>query len=345
MVPPHGNGDIVAGSTSIGSSSSSSSSRVSKKTTGYANFWHGNNACIDKELQGIDTAAIIQIGSMGWERVTENELQSHYTYKFKCKTDCCRYASKEWTVVRRFSDFDTLCSIFLRHSHLGAVLPPLPPKFFATDEKVASQREVDLLLFLREVAKYPKLVYSYEFKAFLETSSSGMDMLRQFYERDYHRLVFSSNIASSNVANDHNNYASATGVRNERNGDNAEETIVFANELAESDIRSRSQQQKDIELLSPQSDGSSSPVSTSTTASTSITSRASYWAGEASQIMGSLYLMASDGVEAISKTSPIQAATRTVVGAKGAMMNKIYGQHGNSKHDLFMFPFCLYPHQ
>merc|ERR1711871_169571 len=65
-----------------------------------------------------------------------------------------------------------------------------------------------------------------------------------------------------------------------------------------------------------------------------MVSRASYWAGEASHMIGSLYLMASDGVEALSKTASMQAAARTVVGAKGAMMNKLYGLHGCEVDEL-----------
>ena len=143
----------------------------------FANFWCTKfNQTFSKES--------IQISSVGWELVSTG-IDIFYEFKFLCKTDSKRFVAPEWNIVRRFSDFDVLCNKLLRTSHIGSVLPPLPPKFYSVDERVASQRARDLSLFLNFSLKNIHLLSSFEVKVFLESSSNGLKHFKQLYVQHF----------------------------------------------------------------------------------------------------------------------------------------------------------------
>ena len=143
----------------------------------FANFW-----CT--KFNHIFFRESIQISPVGWELVSTG-IDIFYEFKFLCKTDSKRFVVPEWNIVRRFSDFDVLCNKLLRTSHIGSVLPPLPPKFYSVDERIASQRARDLSLFLNFSLKNIHLLSSFEVKVFLESSSNGLKHLKQLYGQHF----------------------------------------------------------------------------------------------------------------------------------------------------------------
>lgn len=90
---------------------------------------------------------------------------------------------EKYSVERRYSEFETFASI-LQKNYKYVVVPPLPLKtwsFMTQSETTVHQRAVEFQMFLNDLTSHPVLRYSYELKAFLQSSSQGYKSFVDLY--------------------------------------------------------------------------------------------------------------------------------------------------------------------
>ena len=117
---------------------------------------HNLTPSIPNIVCGSSEPEYIEIKSEGWGHGTKGR-ENYFVYKFKIRTNMQMFALSEWSIERRYSDFDLFCNSFMKDTQLGAILSPIPPKYFAVNETIARQRARDLTLFLVNVTKQPRL--------------------------------------------------------------------------------------------------------------------------------------------------------------------------------------------
>lgn len=91
----------------------------------------------------------------------------------------------EFESYRRYSDFEILI-IVLQKLYKGVILPPLPPKTWASQlqqqtqpsQVFAHQRQNEIQLFLNSILVHPILKYSYELRVFLICSKTGLSSFK-----------------------------------------------------------------------------------------------------------------------------------------------------------------------
>jgi len=92
--------------------------------------------------------------------------------------------TEKYSVERRYSEFETFATI-LQKNYKSLVLPPLPLKTWSflspQSEATAHQRAVEFQMFLNDLTSHPVLRYSYELKAFLQTSNQGYKSFVELY--------------------------------------------------------------------------------------------------------------------------------------------------------------------
>lgn len=92
--------------------------------------------------------------------------------------------TEKYSVERRYSEFETFATI-LQKNYKSIVLPPLPLKTWSflspQSEATAHQRAVEFQMFLNDLTSHPVLRYSYELKAFLQTSTQGYKSFVELY--------------------------------------------------------------------------------------------------------------------------------------------------------------------
>lgn len=92
--------------------------------------------------------------------------------------------TEKYSVERRYSEFEAFSTI-LQKNYKSIVIPPLPLKTWSflspQSEATAHQRAVEFQMFLNDLTSHPILRYSYELKAFLQTSSQGYKSFVELY--------------------------------------------------------------------------------------------------------------------------------------------------------------------
>ena len=105
-------------------------------------------------------------------------ISSHFTYEVTTKTSLPQYAFGQFSVTRRFRDFDWLHAQ-LSHKYPGVIVPPLPEKQSATVQTMRvsgvgfsaewlEERRSQLQRFLQRVVCHPTLHTAKDLETFLE---------------------------------------------------------------------------------------------------------------------------------------------------------------------------------
>jgi len=116
-------------------------------------------------------AADIEIEVNTPEKVGEGLVSAHVEYKLSVKTNLEEF-SKEFTIVRRYSDFVWLREQ-LAENHKGYLVPPLPEKAILNRFNLdfIEYRRKELQKFLARIIDHPVLSKSSQFHLFLTTSN------------------------------------------------------------------------------------------------------------------------------------------------------------------------------
>lgn len=98
---------------------------------------------------------------------------AYVSYKVWSKTKLSQYKNPESEVIRRYNDFNWLCTR-LHEQNRGVIVPPMPEKnavakISATTDFIETRRR-GLQVFINRVAEHPVLKYSPDFQLFLEGS-------------------------------------------------------------------------------------------------------------------------------------------------------------------------------
>ncbi|GBG61408.1 hypothetical protein CBR_g20439 [Chara braunii] len=100
-------------------------------------------------------------------------VQAYVSYRVNTKTNLPNYRRKEFSVIRRFSDFLWLHER-LTETHRGVIIPPLPEKNvvekFRFSADFIDMRRQALDMFINRVAAHPLLRQSSDLQLFLEAS-------------------------------------------------------------------------------------------------------------------------------------------------------------------------------
>ena len=116
-------------------------------------------------------------------------MSAFFSYEVRTKTSLPQYAFAEFTVIRRFRDFDWLHSQ-LCHKFPGAIVPPLPEKHSAqvSTYRVTGQaqsatwledRRSQLQRFLHRLVAHPMLHTAPDLQAFLEKAEDALDTWKE----------------------------------------------------------------------------------------------------------------------------------------------------------------------
>lgn len=120
--------------------------------------------------------------------LTEHKPNNTISYKQQNISESSRQNEKnplEYESYRRYSDFEILI-VILQKLYKGVILPPLPPKTWASQlrkqtqssEVFSHQRQDELQLFLNTILSHPVLKYSHELRMFLTCSKVGLNSFR-----------------------------------------------------------------------------------------------------------------------------------------------------------------------
>jgi hypothetical protein len=120
--------------------------------------------------------------------LTEHKSNNTIPHKQQNISDTSRQNENkplEYESYRRYSDFEILI-VILQKLYKGVILPPLPPKTWASQlrkqtqssEVFSHQRQDELQLFLNTILSHPILKYSYELRMFLTCSKVGLNAFR-----------------------------------------------------------------------------------------------------------------------------------------------------------------------
>jgi len=112
-------------------------------------------------------------------------ISSHFTYEVTTKTSLPQYKFGQFSVTRRFRDFDWLHAQ-LSNKYLGVIVPPLPEKQSATVQTMRvsgvgfsaewlEERRSQLQRFLHHVACHPTLHTAPDLQTFLEASEPTLE--------------------------------------------------------------------------------------------------------------------------------------------------------------------------
>lgn len=115
-------------------------------------------------------------------------ISAYFTYEVVTKTSLPQFQYGQFSVTRRFRDFDWLHSQ-LSANYPGAILPPLPEKHSATVSRMRvsgvgcsaewhENRRALLQRFLQRVAAHPMLHAAAELHNFLEISEDSLESLK-----------------------------------------------------------------------------------------------------------------------------------------------------------------------
>ena len=116
-------------------------------------------------------------------------MSAYFTYEISTKTSLPQYAFGQFSVTRRFRDFDWLhAQLALKYP--GAIVPPLPEKqsVQTTTQKVTGikqsesfleNRRAGLQRFLHHLAAHPMLHTAADFKEFLEKDDAGFEAWKE----------------------------------------------------------------------------------------------------------------------------------------------------------------------
>ena len=101
-------------------------------------------------------------------------------YTLNTSTDDSRFTYRNFSVLRRFSDFVWLQE-HLSDKHPGVIIPPLPPKQFIGRFEAAfiDSRRRGIQRFLVRLSKHPILSRSELFVSFLSSDDSNLQILKQ----------------------------------------------------------------------------------------------------------------------------------------------------------------------
>ena len=116
-------------------------------------------------------------------------MSAYFTYEVSTKTSLPQYAHGQFSVTRRFRDFDWLhAQLALKYP--GAIVPPLPEKqsVTTTTQKVTGMKQSEAFLenrrwglqrFLHHLAAHPLLHTAADFKEFLEKDDAGFEAWKE----------------------------------------------------------------------------------------------------------------------------------------------------------------------
>mmetsp|Transcript_123859 Transcript_123859/g.243002 ORF Transcript_123859/g.243002 Transcript_123859/m.243002 type:complete len:692 (-) Transcript_123859:390-2465(-) len=110
----------------------------------------------------------------------------------------------EFSIERRYSEFNTFATI-LQKNFSSVVVPPLPVKnwnILSPSETNASQRAIEFQMFLNDLVSHPVLRYSFELKAFLQSSSQGFKSFVDLYSHIQDGKVYPSPPSAGTQIND-----------------------------------------------------------------------------------------------------------------------------------------------
>ncbi|KAK3278109.1 hypothetical protein CYMTET_13916 [Cymbomonas tetramitiformis] len=104
-------------------------------------------------------------------------VNAYVSYRVSTSTNLPQYRYSEFSVIRRFSDFDWL-AIRLAEKNRGVIIPPLPDKgvgtkFGSSSTEFVEARRAALGVFLHRISVHPTLCFSTDLQFFLEASEEA----------------------------------------------------------------------------------------------------------------------------------------------------------------------------
>jgi len=119
----------------------------------------------------------------------EGQMSAYYTYEVTTKTSLPQYAFGQFSVTRRFRDFDWLHAQ-LTNKFPGAIVPPLPEKHaaqvstlkvtgVAQSATFLEERRASLQRFLHQIVSHPLLHTAADLQAFLEKPDDALEAWKE----------------------------------------------------------------------------------------------------------------------------------------------------------------------